>query len=106
MNQNCLIKQKHLLGPSYFNYIFTVTYMGRFLLIVPITFALLMAGLWGNYDYFWVGPFFGWIGLYLLATLNYVKSRSRKDLIVRHLSEAGPIVVGVCLYCLSLTFSV
>lgn len=106
MNKNYLIKQKHLIGTSNFYYIYTMTYIGGFLLVIPMACATLMAGFQGNYDFFWVGPFFGWIGFYLLATLNYVKSRSRKDLIVRHLLEAGPMVVGVCLYCILLRLNV
>jgi hypothetical protein len=99
-------KQKSLIRKSCFYYISIMSWMGRFLLIVPMAFAILMASLWGNFTFFWAGVFFGWIGWFLLVSLNYVKSFHRKDLTIQHILYAGPIVLGACLLCILIRLNV
>lgn len=99
-------KHKYLIGKNCFYYIYIMSCMGRFLLIVPMAFAILMASVWGNFTFFWAGVFSGWIGWFLLVSLNYVKTFHRKDLIAQHILYAGPIVLGACLLCILIRLDV
>lgn len=95
MTQNYRMTQEDITEQKHPSYVYAKSYIGQFLVAVPMFPVLLAAGFWGNSSFLWLGPFFAGIGWFILFSLNYHIIRPSKKRIALHLFYAALIAVAL-----------